>query len=294
MLPRLALLLQTLIAAGTFLVAKDAAARFGSLPLTWCRIILSAVLMTAFFAIRTRRVPSLTGGQWRRLGLLGVLGVTANQGLFLYGIQYTTPLHAALLYAFTPVMVLTAAVLWFAERWTWARGVGVALAVAGVLGILHARGLDLSGGPFLGDLYILVAVGAWSAFTLLGKDVIRRLGVVTVITVAFLFGALSVLPAAPWFLSGFDPAAPGLQGWLDLLYLSGVTSGMSFTLWYYALKYLDASQAAVFTNLQTPVTALLAWFVFSEVPGVRTILGGLLVLLGVSLAQIPARPRIPD
>lgn len=288
-LPRLAVLLQTLIAAGTFLVAKDATERFGSLPLIWLRIVLSALIMGAFFAVRFRSVPRLARADWLRLVLLGLLGVSVNQGLFLYGIHFTSPLHASLLYAFTPVLVLLGAVLWIGERLTWLRSVAVACAAVGVFLVLSSRGLDLSRGPLRGDLFVLVAVVAWSSFTLLGKSIIRRLGTVTVITGAFAFGALSVVPLGPWMLGGFDPSAPGFRGWLELLYLGGITSGVAFTLWYWALKHIEPSQVAIFTNLQAPFTALFAWMIFGTIPGTGSILGGLLVLFGVSLAQLPAR-----
>lgn len=289
MLARLALLTQTIIAAGTFLVAKDATERFHPFHLVWFRIVLSALIMAAVFAVRFRRLPRFPRGDAVRLALLAIMGVTINQGLFLYGLERTTPLHAALLYAFTPVLVLTAAVLWQGEVFTWRRLGGVGLAVTGVVLVLLARGLDLATGPLLGDLFILIAVFAWAGFTVLGKDLLRRIGTLEAITLCFLAGGVSVLPATPWIFRYFDPRAPGLVGWLEVLYLGAVTSALAFSLWYYALRRMEASQVAVFTNLQPPLTAVLAWIAFGDVPAPLGVLGGAAVLAGVTLAQLPGR-----
>ena len=288
LLPRWALLGQTIIAAGTFLVAKDATERFTPFQVVWFRIMLSGVLALGVYALTHSR-PRISRGDWGRLAILGVMGVSLNQGFFLYGISMTTPLHASLLYAFTPVLVLLASAVWLSEDITLARGLGIGLSVAGVLVVLAGRGLDLTAGPMLGDLFVLIAVCAWAGYTILGKDVLRRLGTFTVITGAFLFGALTMLPFAPVALRGFDWSSPGLAGWAEIAYLSVITSGVAFTLWYWALKRLDASQTAVFNNLQPLFTATLAWAILGDVPGWQLAAGGVLVLAGVSLAQLPRR-----
>jgi drug/metabolite transporter (DMT)-like permease len=226
-----------------------------------------------------------------RFLLLGLLGVTVNQTLFLLGLSVSTPLHASLLYAFTPVLVLFGAVLHLGERLSRIKVLGVAAAVIGVTFILTAKGLDLSRGPLRGDLLILVAVFAWSAYTLVGKRVLAAYDPFTVTTWAFVFGALSMLPLGFRVLGGFDPASPGVAGWLEVLYLSCFTSLVAFTLWYFALKRLEATQLAVFTNLQPPLTALLAWFFLGDVPESLAVAGGILVLCGVTVVQIPGRKR---
>jgi drug/metabolite transporter (DMT)-like permease len=62
-------------------------------------------------------------------------------------------------------------------------------------------------------------------------------------------------------------------------------------LWYVALQRLQASQVAVFSNLQAPLTALLAWLVLGTVPEHTAIAGGALVLIGVILVQLSQRAK---
>jgi drug/metabolite transporter (DMT)-like permease len=275
-LPRLALLAQTSIAAGTFIVAKDATARFSPPQLAWFRIVLSfLVILPAYWLVRRRPVMPRRG-DLLRLALLGLVGVAINQTLFLQGIASSTPR------------------IWLGEGLTMRKGAGIALAFVGVALVLAGQGLDLATGTLRGDLLILVAVFAWSAYTLIGKAILRQYDPLMVNTWTFGFGALFMLPLGPWLLRDFEFATPGWQGWLGLAYLSVMTSGAAFTLWYWALKRLQAGQVAVFTNLQPPTTAFLAWLVFAYVPSWLVIFGGLLVMIGVTIAQTQRRAQQAD
>ena len=281
-----AIIAQTLISAVTFLVAKDATHHFTALELAWFRIELSGVL--AFFTwLFSRRLPERR--DWSRIALLAVAGIVINQTLFLLGLRYSTPLHSALLYAFTPILVLAGAVLHLGERLTWQKTAGVFLALAGVLVVLLAQGLDLSRGVLKGDLITLVAVFTWASYTVAGKALLARYDPLALTVWIFLCGALVMLPFGIPMIMHFDPSTPSTRGWLEIGYLSLVTSGIAFTLWYVALQRLQASQVAVFANLQAPLTALLAWLVFHAVPERTAIAGGALVLTGVILVQISQR-----
>jgi len=286
----LAVIGHTLIAGFTFLLAKDATSRFTALQLAWFRITASGVLAGLVAVAGLHRRPAPSRRDLPRFALLGLLGVAVNQTLFLLGLSLSTPLHSALLYAFTPVLVLGGAVVYLRERVTLGKGAGILLALSGVVLVLSAQGLSLAHGTLRGDLVTLVAVFAWAAYTVAGKPLLARYDALTLTAWVFGFGALLVLPLAPLVLRGFDPSTPGLRGWSELAYLSVMTSGVAFTLWYFALTRLEASQLAVFNNLQAPLTALLAWLFLGAVPEHEAILGGVLVLAGVTVVQLAGRP----
>ena len=277
------------IASGTFLVAKKTTQVFDPIDLSWFRIELSFVIIWAMHRLHQRkRAPvRLSRGDILRLVGMGLSGVTINQMCFLYGIHYASPIDAALLYAFTPVMVLVAARFFLAEPIRRNKVLGILLAIAGVVLVLLGRGLAFEEMSLLGNGIILIAVAAWAAYTLLGKDLMARMDALRATAWAFGAGALSLLPLTYPVLEGFDWSAPGWAGWGGLLYLAGMTSAISFTLWTWALERLEASQAAVFTNLQPAFTAFLAWAILDEVPTLPIVIGGLAVIGGVVLVQRP-------
>jgi drug/metabolite transporter (DMT)-like permease len=138
-----ALLLYTLLAAATFIVARVAVDEFDPLALAQLRFALAALALLVLVARRRGGLAGLVPRRGDRLGVawLGVLGTPLNQALFLVGLQRTTPAHASLLYAVTPLIVLAMALARRQERLVPMRAVGLAVAFAGVAVLLFGRGL---------------------------------------------------------------------------------------------------------------------------------------------------------
>lgn len=295
-------MLQTLVAAGTFLVAKDVAQRLPPLQVGWLRIVLgTAIMLPIYIAVkRARKLRTPTRGDIPRLIVLGMFGIVANQLLFICGMRLTTPINGALLYAFTPAMVLLAAALFLGERLTVRKVVGILVALVGVLLVLSGGDGGLTQRLFAlthwnqGDILILIAVVTWALYTLLGKALLKRYDPLTIVAWAFGVACVMMLLATPWMMAGFDPATLTLPAMLDVLYLAGMTSVIAFTLWYFALQRLEAGQVAVFANLPPPTTALLTWLVFGTLPGWTVVVGGLLVLCGVSVVQFSRQRPTPS
>ena len=70
-----------------------------------------------------------------------------------------------------------------------------------------------------------------------------------------------------------------------LLYLIIGTSLVAYLLWTFALKRLPSASVAVFTNFQPVATALLAWGFTGKPVSPAEILGGLLVIAGITTLQ---------
>jgi drug/metabolite transporter (DMT)-like permease len=284
--PRLlpgALMLNVLLASGTFLVARGTLAEFPVLPLAQLRFIAATAVLWP--VTRWLRGGVVIDPRDRpRLILLGILAVPLNQGLFLVGMQWASASHAALLYALTPTFVVL-----FAMRSTGlptrAQVTGIALAFAGVLTLLLQRGLRFDRDSVRGDLVIFVAVIAWASYLVLGRDVTRRYGPLVVTSEALFAGTLVFLPIGLPALVGFRPGTVSAPAWGGLLYLAWLTSGLNYVIWFWGLEYLKPATVAVLTNLQPVVTVTMAWLFLREpLPG-GFVLSTALVLGGVWLTQ---------
>jgi drug/metabolite transporter (DMT)-like permease len=73
---------------------------------------------------------------------------------------------------------------------------------------------------------------------------------------------------------------------LTVLYVALGTSVAAYVLWYWVIKYLPASRVAVFHNLQPLFATAIATVWLGEDIGLSFILGGLVVLGGVVMAEI--------
>lgn len=286
-----AMVTQSLISAGTFLVGKRALAEFLPLEFAWMRFLLAAL---AFAAILTARGKSLIPPRRSipKLLLLGFIALPTNQCLFLTGLSMSTPGHAAIMYALTPAMVLIGARVFLGERLGWWQAGGIAIAFTGAMVVLFEGGLELAGGTLVGDLFLFSAVMAWSLFTVLARPVAREHGALCTTGWSILAGALLFSPAgffvvrSPAVLETLSPEA-----WFGLLYLAFVTSVIAYYLYGFSLKNLEAAKVAVFANLQPVLTVLLAWWLLGDAITWLTILGGLLVITGVTALQRRETPR---
>jgi drug/metabolite transporter (DMT)-like permease len=275
-----ALLVQTAISAGTYLVAKRALSEVPVATLVLWRFLVSGVV----FALLVLVLPGRALPPRRAVAATFALGFLAgplNQGLFFAGLQRSTAAHAALLYALTPIGVYLYSVLRGREAPSARAGVGLLLALAGALVLLLAHGLRALSGVFVGDVLILGAVSAWVVYTAEGKAFIGEHGALRATAWSMIAGALWLLPLAPWvlrpeFVLGASAVVKG-----SIAYLALLTSVVSYLLWYWALGRTDASKVAVFSNLQPVATAIAAWGVLGERIGWEVAVGGALVLAGV-------------
>jgi drug/metabolite transporter (DMT)-like permease len=229
----------------------------------------------------------------RKVWLLGLFAGPLNQGLFFFGLSKSTPAHAALLYALTPLGVYLYSLLRGRERLSLRTFVGIAIAFLGVGILLLGRGLRAAMGPLVGDLLILGAVIAWVIYTAEGKALTAEHGPVRATAWTMIASALLILPIAPVAIhrSGLLAISGVAVG--SILYLAFLTSVVAYLLWYFALSRMEASKVAVFANLQPVVTAIGAWALQGEKLTWEIGVGGVLVLLGVRATQVPRFRRTP-
>ena len=89
-----AMVLQTLISAGTFLVAKRSLQEIHPIAALASRFLLSGIVFwLILLAVPGRAVPPRRA--WKKALILGLLAGPLNQGLFFWGLSRSTPAHAA-------------------------------------------------------------------------------------------------------------------------------------------------------------------------------------------------------
>jgi drug/metabolite transporter (DMT)-like permease len=282
----LVMLLHSALSAGTYLAAKRALGELSPFELALARFSFAGVIYAGLLLWRPVRVSR---GDLARLAALGFVAIPLNQGLFLFGLSLTTPGHAALLYAMTPVFVFVLALLRREEKASALKAVGIATAFAGAAVVLAARG-QLSGDAqasraLAGDLLVLLAVVAWAVYVVWGKPYAERYGVVATTGLTIVTGSLLYLPVGLAFSRGSSFQALSGPGWGSVAYLVVLTSVVSYLLYYWALAREDASRVAIWSNTQPVLTALLAWVVYGDRLTPAFVAGGLLVIAGVVMTQ---------
>ncbi len=276
----LALLITVIIWGTTFVATKVALRDVAPFTLTLARFLSASLVLLPLAWLEQRRLHGQVA--WRSLIVAGLVGGFLYFALQNLGLVYTTAAKASLILASIPALIAGLSALVLHERVGATRAAGVLASVAGVAIILFGdRTAAWQGGSAIGDLLIVLTAFSWAAYTVLAKG-LEGAATPTVVSAATVgFGALFLVPCSGYELLAGRPTAPALASWLAIGYLGLVASTVPFLAWNYALRHVDASEAAVYVNLVPVVAVVSAVTMLGEHVGVAQLAGGALVLAGV-------------
>jgi drug/metabolite transporter (DMT)-like permease len=266
-----------------YLAGKIALRHMEAFTLAAFRIDLAALVILPFYLFR-RRACLITRDIWR-LSYLGLF-LVINQTFFTVGLAYTTSGHSAMILATGPIIVLLFARALKLEALTTGKILGMGIAFTGVTILATEQGLNLRHSATLtGDLVTLLGTSSFAVYAVLGKKFARQYDSLTMNTFNLLAGALFLLPLSLQRAVQLDWSGVGWAGWAGLFYMAALSSVAAYILFFWVLRYMEASRVAAVNYLQ-PIGAILVAAVFlGEMPTGHLLLGGVLILTGVYLAE---------
>ena len=275
----LALLVVQLLFSGLHVVGKDVLGELDPMALACLRAGFAAPALVAFALWRRCPWPPLR--DLPVLALLGLLGVAANQVLFIQGLAWTTATNAAILMPSIPVFAAGLGALFGIDRIGPRRLAGIGLAVAGALAVLDPTAFSLADERTVGNLLILVNCLAFAAFLVLHRPVMRRLPWPTVIAGSFVFGALFVFAvgAPALFATDFSALSPGTLGGIAYILVFPTLIGYALNTW--AVRRSSPTLVAAYTTIQPLASALLAAAFLGERFGWKEGIGFVLIAAGL-------------
>jgi drug/metabolite transporter (DMT)-like permease len=216
---------------------------------------------------------------------LGFFGVVVNQMCFTMGLRYTSVSHAAVIVGMGPIYTLALAVLFGLERATWHKVVGMAIAFAGVAVLASENGISPRSPSLLGDAITMTGSIGFATYAVLGKRVAGRYDALTMVAFNHFAGAMIILPAALHQARKLGPLANWRaipwQGWAAVLFMAVCSSAIAYLLYFWLLRYLEASQLSAFTYLLPVLAVILGILLLGERGSPMQIVGGVLALGGV-------------
>jgi len=239
-----------------------------------------------------RRGPWITEPRvLARVAVAGLLGVTANQSLFLFGLRHTTAVNATILVTTVPVFTVLGSLLLGLERPSIQKLGGIALAAVGAVYLVDPGRLSLGPGEALGNLLILIGMMCYSAYFLVSKPILARYDPITVSAYVMLFAALGVLPIGVPALAGARLHGISAGIWLMVGYIVLFPTIATYFLNLWALKRASSNTVATFIYLQPVFAALSAPVVLGESIGTRTMVAGAVIFAGLGLVILAERAQ---
>ena len=285
-----------------------------ALLLAFNQVVIKVVnegLQPAFFAgLRSLGAAFVVWGWIRLRGRrLSVPDGTASWGVligFIFAIEFialflaldlTTVTRTSVIFYSMPVwLTLAAHVLIPAERIHRAKGLGLALAFAGVAWAIIDRDAGAAGQASLtGDIAALIAAFGWAAVALIVR--VSPLNRVRPEMQNFWQLAVSapILLLAALFFGPFIRDLQVIHLW-GLAFQIVVVAGAGFLFWIWLLSIYPASSVASFSFLSPIFGILLGWLLLGEQAGWSIFAAGGLVAAGILLINRPkpAAVQVPQ
>jgi len=225
-----------------------------------------------------------------RLFLASLIGVTCNQCCFTIGVSYTSPIHATLMTTTLPVISLLLGIIFFGEKATLRKVLGITLGLGGAATLILSSG-SLSGGNLLGDMLCIVAQCSFATYLVTFRKFIRKYSVLATMRWMMLFATLTVLPMTfPHLMATEWLAIPAKTYW-ETAYTVFVGTYLCYILMTFAQKGLRPTEVAMYNYVQPIVSTIVSLVLGVAIFGWHQALAVVLIFTGVYLVSVTRKKK---
>jgi drug/metabolite transporter (DMT)-like permease len=280
------MLLTVLIWAINFIFIKIALQEFDPLAFNGIRMVFASGILILFLFI-TKQGLGVAKKDILKLVILGIIGNTAYQLLFIHGIDLTTASNTSIIMAMTPASVALLSSLFKHEKIHWAAWLGIALSFVGFyLVIIERPGtIVFSWDNLKGDIMIFVGNLVWAVYTVFSKPMLGRISPLKWSSLTLAVGTLFYLPFCLPAFSRQDFSRVSIEAWAILAFSGIFALALSYVVWYASVKRIGNSRTVIYGNVTPIFTVIFAYILIAERIGLWQAIGALIILTGVYLSR---------
>jgi drug/metabolite transporter (DMT)-like permease len=253
-----------------------------ALAISFWRCAAGAALLLPFARRRLRRMPR------------GELTLPSAAGLFLAvhfatwiaSLEFTSVAASVVLVSTTPIFVALTMSFVFRDRLGPGVWIGILL---GLVGTTLVGGADFGGSSLRGDALALAGGAAAAGYVLAGQRSRQTLGILEYAVVTY--GVAAVVLAVACVAAGAPLAGYPAGTWWAIAGLVVGPQLLGHTMINFVLADIDATTVSMTIMAEPVIATVLAYVLFSEVPGALVYPGGVAILLGIY--QVTRATRVP-
>ncbi len=239
------------------------------------RAVLAAVFIGGFLLVTGQRIPFRAIRN--QLPLLALSGVAMgfNWILLFEAYENTTVSIATISYYFAPVIVMLVCPVLFKEKMGLKQWICFIMSTVGIVLISVSGKAEEGSNHLLGIAFGLGAACLYATVILINKFI----GEVDGIHRTFLqfIAAIAVLVPYVLLTDGISLGGLDSKGWIFLLIIGFVHTGITYCMYFSSLKELSGQKAAVLSYIDPLVAVLCSCFLLKEEMAVWQIIGAVLV-----------------
>lgn len=244
------------------------------------RMLFSVLIMAPFFFWKyTTELKILTKRDWAFSIIAGIF-LAFHFILWFESLNYTSVASSTVLVTLQPLFAFAGTYFFFKERLSVKTILSGLIAIGGCV-LISWGDFQISGSALYGDMLALSACGLVTAYLLFGQDVRKRLSLVTYTFVVYGVSTITLFFYVVAKGESFGPYPA--NDWLWFILLAIIPNLLGHTLFNWSLKYVSTNVISIAILFEPIGAAILAFYVFSEYLSTTQILGGLIVIAGITL-----------
>lgn len=247
------------------------------------RAILAALIIGLYLLITKQRIQIKEVK--KDLALIAISGMLMGfNWIFLFeAYKYTTVSVSTLAYYFAPIIVMIVCPLLLKEKLTKKQIICFILSTIGLVLIIGISDLSPNSRHTIGVLFGLSAAVFYAAVIIINKYIKSISGIHR--TLIQFLAAIIVLFPYVLITSGITINNLEINGWICLLIVGIVHTGITYCAYFSSLKNLKGQTVALLSYID-PFVAVLISFLMNEKMTFLQIIGGILIILGTILNEI--------
>lgn len=271
--PRLMLIASMTIFGTLGIFVRNIPVSSGELALY--RAVFAALLIVVFLLLTKQRIPFANIKKEVPLLLVSGVAMGINWILLFEAYKYTTVSVATLSYYFAPVIVTVVCPILFREKLTGKQIVCFIMSTTGLV-LITGIGDVGSGNDFVGILFGLGAAVFYATVILLNKFIKNVEGIHR----TFLQFLAAIVILIPYVIATSGVTLGNLDGigWVNLLIVGLIHTGVTYCMYFSSLKELPGQKAAILSYIDPLVAVLVSVAILGESMTLWQVIGGILIL----------------
>lgn len=247
-----------------------------SAELALYRAVIAAILLTGYFVISKKRIDLRAIGKELPLLLLSGMAMGINWILLFEAYKYTTVSVATLSYYFAPVIVTVACPILFKEKMGKLQWLCFGMSTLGLALITGIGDMSTGSSHLMGIAFGLGAAVFYASVMLLNKRIKGVAGLQR--TYLQFLAAIVILLPYVLLTGGFTLGTLDSLGWVNLLIVGCIHTGLAYCLYFPSLKELPGQETAILSYIDPLLACVLSVVLLGESMTPVQLLGGVLIL----------------
>jgi len=274
-----------------FPLIQEGLETFGPVTLGFLRFVLASAVLMGFVLLRysAQKIKEVLTREWKLLLALGLLYVTVPNIAQNIGLEHGTSSVASVIQSSGPVMTLVFAAIILKEPLTRMKGLGTIIAMCGTILLVTSGGISTENDGFAGNVLILISAATYGLAWVTAKKMLERSEPMLVIGLSIAIGTLFLGLATPFEQNHVSSISA--EALLNLFVLGVFCAGVSSVFYLRSLEKQEVSRMAFLIYLMPVFASLFAWMLREEVVETWTAVCGVIIVVGIVVANQTSRSK---